>query len=87
MQDPYDTYDWLLEHHRGEQVTFHVLAAMRNRPYDVGLTQRNLAAPVGGGLGEPKCGGAVASWMGCFGRPQRGAGRTGAVEAVVRHAL
>ena len=22
IQDPYDTYDWLLEHHRGEQVTF-----------------------------------------------------------------
>ena len=46
MQDPYDTYDWLLEHHRGEQVTFHMLAAMRNRPYDVGLDPTGTALPL-----------------------------------------
>ena len=52
IQDPYDTYDWLLEHHRGEQVTFHVLAATRNRPYDVGLDPAgSRVASIGGGLG------------------------------------
>ena len=45
MQDPYDTYDWLLEHHRGEQVTFHVLAANRNRPHDVGLNPYGTTLP------------------------------------------
>ena len=45
MQDPYDTYDWLLEHHRGEQVTFHVLAANRNRPHDVGLNPAGTTLP------------------------------------------
>ena len=45
IQDPYDTYDWLLEHHRGEQVTFHVLAATRNRPFDVGLDPAGTALP------------------------------------------
>ena len=45
IQDPYDTYDRLLEHHRGEQVTFHVLAATRNRPYDVGLDPAGTALP------------------------------------------
>ena len=45
IQDPYDTYDWLLEHHRGESVTFHVLAANRNRPYDVGLDPAGTALP------------------------------------------
>ena len=45
MQDPYDTYDWLLEHHRGEPVTFHVLAANRSRPYDVGLDPTGTVLP------------------------------------------
>ena len=45
MQDPYDTYDWLLAHHQQEHVTFHVLAAARNRPYDVGLDPEGTTLP------------------------------------------
>ena len=44
-QDPYATFDWVLRHHQGEPVTFHVLAAMRKRPHDIGLNPHGATLP------------------------------------------
>ena len=45
LSDPYDTYGWIREVHREEPLTWFVLAANRQRPYDVGLDPEGEALP------------------------------------------
>lgn len=42
-RDAYDSYDWIKEFHRNEPLTWYMLLASRQRPYDVGLPPNSSA--------------------------------------------
>lgn len=45
LKDPFDSFGWICAEHRGEPLTWFVLASDRNPPYDVGLDPNRRELP------------------------------------------